>query len=51
MIRVLEEKWYTLKKINNKILQELVKEEEIQTKTEDSDEYMLELRMSKKCFI
>lgn len=55
MIRVLEEKWYTLQKIN-KISQELVKEEEKQTEISDSDEYMLELknklsRLDNECFI
>lgn len=55
MMRVLEEKWYTLQKIN-KISQELVKEEEKQTDISDSDEYMLELknklsRLDNECFI
>lgn len=55
MMRVLEEKWYTLQKIN-KISQELVKEEEKQTEISDSDEYMLELknklsRLDNECFI
>lgn len=55
MMRVLEEKWYTLQKIN-KISQELVKEEEKQTEISDSDEYMLELknklsRLDNVCFI
>ncbi|XP_062582942.1 uncharacterized protein LOC134244699 [Saccostrea cucullata] len=45
MIKVLEEKWYTLEKINSQILQELEKEEEIQLEIEDSDEYMLDLRL------
>lgn len=55
MMRVLEEKWYTLQKIN-KISQELVKEEEKQSEISDSDEYMLELknklsRLDNVCFI
>lgn len=55
MMRVLEEKWYTLQKIN-KISQELVKEEEKQSEISDSDEYMLELknklsRLDNECFI
>lgn len=55
MMRVLEEKWYTLQKIN-KFSQELVKEEEKQTEISDSDEYMLELknklsRLDNECFI
>lgn len=55
MMRILEEKWYTLQKIN-KISQELVKEEEKQSEISDSDEYMLELknklsRLDNECFI
>lgn len=36
----------TLQKINSKILQELAKEEEIQTMIEDSDKYILVLKIS-----
>lgn len=45
MINVLEEKWDTLLKINSEILQQLVKEEEIQTEINDSVEYMLDLKL------
>ncbi|XP_062576180.1 uncharacterized protein LOC134238068 [Saccostrea cucullata] len=38
MIKILEEKWDTLEKINSQILQELEKEEEIQMEIEDSDD-------------
>lgn len=45
MIKVLEEKFDILQKIDNQILQELVKEEKKQTEINDLDEYMLELRI------
>lgn len=45
MIKVLEEKYDILQKIDNQILQELVKEEKKQTEINDLDEYMLELRI------
>jgi phosphoglycerate-specific signal transduction histidine kinase len=45
IVKILQEKRELLEKINGEILEGLSNEEEIQTEIEETDEYMLDLRL------